>query len=372
MKPGLSKNPHTLTRFILTEQQKYPSAKGDLSIVLNSIALAVKVISTAAKGAGIFYRFGLKRTIEEQKVNDSQSGLLSDNEDDITTVSPKAKAKKIDEFAHETLLNALSWCGTVGMVASQSRKQPIILKPNKDETEFVPKYCVVYDPLDGTQNIDANASVGTIFGIYKIQDPKNPNMKTDLLQPGNKLICSGYALYGDATVLMLTFGETVNGFTLDPQIGEFVLTHRNIRIPENGKIYSVNEAYYEQWDEVTKNYIHSCKQQQHPQNTQKKEFTKPYKARYIGCMVADVHRTLLYGGIFLYPATKNNEKGKLGVVYECNPLSFLVEAAGGIASDGKQRILQIQPIDIHHKSPIYIGSKRDVLEIEVLYKRAKQ
>jgi len=211
--------------------------------------------------------------------------------------------------------------------------------------------------LDGSSNIEADVSIGTIFGIYRIENPKKPQ-ESDLLQKGEKLICSGYGMYGDATVMVLTFGDEVNVFTLDPQIGEFVLTRHRVKIPEKGTIFSINEGNGKHFDKAVSTFIHRCK------NPTK---GSPKKSRYIGSMVADVHRTLLYGGIFMYPSTKEFPRGKLRLLYEINPLAFIIEAAGGKASTGRERILQIQPESLHEQKSCFLGSKCDVEEIEQLY-----
>jgi len=265
-----------------------------------------------------------------------------------------------DVFSNDCMINAISWSGKVALMASEEIEREIVVD-NCDD----PKYCVVFDPLDGSSNIDANVSVGTIFGILRVKsDVANgdkPNVNTDLLQTGENLVCSGYAMYGDATMLVLTFGDVVNGFTLDPQIGEFILTHKNIKIPSKGKIYSVNEGNSKSWDPVIREYVEKCKDP---------PTGKPKKARYIGSMVADVHRTLLYGGIFLYPATKSARNGKLRLLYELNPMAHLVKAAGGKASTGTEDILQIDPDHIHVRAPVVLGSKEDVEEVEAMYAAA--
>eukprot|EP01084_Bolivina_argentea_P134818 237686_1 len=325
-----ARNPYTLNRWILSEQQKYPSAKGDLSIIINSIALSCKVISSAAKGAGIYSLYGLQG-------------------DDVSTKSGDM-VKKLDVFSNDCIINSLSWSGKICLMASEEIEREIIVDNCED-----PKYCVVFDPLDGSSNIDANVSVGTIFGILRVKsDVKNgvkPSVDTDLLQKGEELVCAGYAMYGDATLLVLSFGDVVNGFTLDPQIGEFILTHRNIKIPEKGKIYSVNEGNSKSWHPVIQKYVEKCKDP---------PTGKPKKARYIGSMVADVHRTLLYGGVFLYPASKSARNGKLRLLYELNPMAFLIRAAGGRATDGYSDILSIEPDHIHCRRPCILGSKCDV------------
>jgi len=263
------------------------------------------------------------------------------------------EVKKLDVFSNDCMINCISFSHKVPIMASEEMENAIIVK-NCEE----PKYAVVFDPLDGSSNIDANVSVGTIFGIYRVHNKNDPNID-DLLQKGSQLVCAGYAMYGDATVLVISFGDNVQGFTLDTQIGEFILTHRNIKIPEKGSIYSINEGNARDFDEVVTKYIHKCK---FPEDG------KPKKARYIGSMVADVHRTLLYGGIFMYPATAQDKNGKLRVLYELNPMSFIVEAAGGRGSTGFQRILDLKPSSIHARAPVFLGSKCDVEEIEKMYK----
>lgn len=330
MAQGPNRDPYTLTRWILAEQQKYKAAKGDLSILLNSIQLACKIISNAAKKAGIYSLYGL-------------AGAENVSGDDV---------KKLDVFSNDCMINCISFSGKVPCMASEEMENAIVVN-NCEE----PKYVISFDPLDGSSNIDANVSVGTIFGIHRVTDKNQPLQ--NLLQKGKDLVCAGYAMYGDATVLVLTFGDTVNGFTLDPSLGEFLLTHKNIRIPKRGKIYSINEGNSKSFDNAVSTYVSRCKE---PKNG------KPKKARYIGSMVADVHRTLLYGGIFMYPASKDNPKGKLRVLYELNPMSFIIEAAGGKASNGKKSILDLQPTSIHMRSPVFLGSKDDVEELEGLYR----
>ena len=331
-----TQNPFTLTRWILSEQQKYPNAKGDLSIILNAISVSSKIIASAAKCAGIYSLYGL------QGVGDNE---MNNKSGDIV--------KKLDVFSNDCMINTLSWCGKIGVMASEENENEIIVENNDNS-----KYCIVFDPLDGSSNIDCNVSVGTIFGIL----PYNKlNKGKNLLQKGENLICSGYVMYGDATMLVLTFGENVNAFTLDPQIGEFILTHRNIKIPQKGSIYSVNEGNFKSFDNVMKNYINN--------NCKNPKIGKPKKLRYIGSMVADIHRTLLYGGIFMYPASKNAPKGKLRLLYELNPMAQIIQAAGGKAITGKDDILTLQPTHIHCRAPCIMGSKYDVQEIQEMYKQ---
>lgn len=219
-------------------------------------------------------------------------------------------------------------------------------------------YIVVFDPLDGSSNIDCLISIGTIFGVYhRRTDPRwgeAPDM-TDCLQPGRRLLAAGYALYGSATMVVMSTGGEVNGFTLDPELGEFILTHHNMKIKERGKIYSVNEGNEKKWDESLRAYINHRKYPEDPNKP-------PAAARYVGSMVADVHRTLLYGGIFMYPGSTDAPKGKLRLLYECNPMAFIIEHAGGMASTGSGPVLDVKPESIHERCPIFLGSKDDVQE----------
>merc|ERR550532_3768164 len=249
------------------------------------------------------------------------------------------------------MINCLRSCGKVSYMASEENEGAILVERAEN------KYCVVFDPVDGSSNIDANVSVGTIFGVYSSTDETRPE-ESDLLQKGTELVCSGYCMYGGATILVLTFGKTVNGFTLDPSLGEFILTHPNITIKKRGKIYSVNEGNSSKWDPCVAQYVQDCK-------------TKgpPRKARYIGSMVADVHRTLLYGGIFMYPGDSKNKSGKLRLVYELNPMAFLIETAGGLATTGRERIRDLKPTRIHERKPVFLGSPVDVKELMKIYEK---
>jgi fructose-1,6-bisphosphatase I len=215
-------------------------------------------------------------------------------------------------------------------------------------------YVLVFDPLDGSSNIDANVSIGTIFAIYRRVTARGKGTVEDLLQPGNRILAAGYIIYGSSTMFVCSTGGGVHGFTLDPGIGEFILSHENIRVPEKSKVYSVNEAYYDKWEEPVRKYVDYLKSGQAE--------TGPSTARYIGSLVADFHRNLLYGGIFLYPADSKNKSGKLRLLYEANPMGYIIEQAGGYASDGKQRILDKTPTDIHERTPLFIGN-RDMVEL---------
>lgn len=314
----------TLNRFILQEQRNHPSATGDLTHLLNSIMTAGKAISTAVRRAGMSNMFGVAG-------HDNSTG---------------DKVQKLDVLSNELFINMLRSSYTVCAMVSEENEKVIAV-----ETERQGKYMVYFDPLDGSSNIDCLVSIGSIFGIAKKED-EGPVTEECVLVPGYKFVASGYILYGSATMAVLTTGNGVNGFTLDPAIGEFLLTDPNMKIKPRGKIYSLNEGYAGEFDEPLKKYLHSLKNPP--------EGKKAYGARYIGSMVADVHRTIKYGGIFMYPANKSAPKGKLRLLYECSPIAHLIEQAGGLAIDGKQRILDIVPTSLHERSPIYLGSKEDV------------
>lgn len=327
----------TLTRFVLAEQKKVPSATGDLTQLLTSIQTAVKAVSSAVRKAGIAHLYGISGSTNVQG----------------------EEVKKLDVLSNELFINMLASSYKVCTLVTEENEEAIEI-----ETERRGKYVVCFDPLDGSSNIDCLVSIGSIFGIYRKRD-SSPPCAQDALQCGRSLVAAGYALYGSATMMVLALGKGsgVNGFMLDPSIGEFVLTERNIRIPEQGKIYSINEGYSSQWEESIKEYVELKK---YPKSG------KPYNARYIGSMVADVHRTLKYGGIFMYPATKDAPNGKLRLLYEAIPMSHIVEEAGGLSSNGKISILDVKPTKIHERSPIFLGSKNDVLELlEVIESKSK-
>lgn len=325
----------TLTRWVLAEQRKVPGATGDLTQLVNSISTAVKAISSAVRKAGIAKLYGIagETNIQGEEV------------------------KKLDCLSNDLFINMIRSSYTSCLMVSEENEHVIEV-----ETEKQGKYIVCFDPLDGSSNIDCLVSIGSIFGIYKKNTEGPPTVK-DALQPGRNIVGAGYALYGSATMIVLSIGGGVNGFMLDPAIGEFVLTEPNIRIKPRGKIYSLNEGYAQYWDDATKEYI---RRKKFP------ETGKPYAARYIGSMVADVHRTLVYGGIFMYPATKEAPKGKLRLMYECNPMAYIMEHAGGTATTGHMRILDIMPESIHQRSPIFLGSNEDVQElVDVIKQHSK-
>lgn len=323
---SIDSNCMTLTRFVLAEQRKVPSATGDLTQLLNSIQTAVKAVSSAVRKAGIANMYGIAGNINVQG----------------------EEVKKLDILSNELFINMLTSSYTTCLLVSEENENIIEV-----ETDKQGKYIVCFDPLDGSSNIDCLVSVGSIFGIYKKSDNKESNIN-HALQHGRNLVASGYALYGSATMIVLSIGSGVNGFMYDPSIGEFILTEKNMKIPSRGKIYSINEGYESLWDPAIKEYIQSKK---YPKNG------KPYGARYVGSMVADVHRTIKYGGIFLYPASIDNPTGKLRLLYECIPMAHIINEAGGKTSNGKIDILDIVPENIHQRSPIYLGSKDDVNDL---------
>ncbi|XP_034833132.1 fructose-1,6-bisphosphatase 1 [Maniola hyperantus] len=326
--PAFDVNAMTLTRWVLAQQRTAPAATGDLTQLLNSIQTAVKAIQSAVRKAGIAKLHGISGDTNVQG----------------------EEVKKLDVLSNDLFINMLKSSFTACLLVSEENSSVIQV-----ETERRGKYVVCFDPLDGSSNIDCLVSVGSIFAIYKKTTPGEPN-ESDALRPGNELVTAGYALYGSATMLVLCLGrgKGVNGFLYDPSIGEFILTDPSMRIPDKGKIYSINEGYAAEWSEGLKNYIEEKK---------RPKTGKAYGARYVGSMVADVHRTIKYGGIFMYPATTTAPKGKLRLLYECNPMAFLVTEAGGLASNGTTPILDIKPASIHERAPCYLGSKLDVEEL---------
>lgn len=258
------------------------------------------------------------------------------------------EVQKLDDYANEIFTKLLGNSGLICAITSEEHDKPVIIPPDQ-----AGKYVFMMDPLDGSSNIDVNVSIGTIFSIYRKQSPGKEVTDEDLLQKGSQQVASGYIIYGSSTMFVYTSGEGVHGFTLDPSLGEFFLSHNNIKIPESGTTYSINEGNIENWEEPQKNLVDYMKEQD-------KETQRPYKLRYIGSLVSDFHRTLLKGGIFMYPGDQKNPCGKLRYAFEAAPLAFIVEHAGGQATDGKTRILDIVPTDIHQRTPLFIGSTREV------------
>jgi fructose-1,6-bisphosphatase I len=322
----------TLDNFITKQENLHPDASGEFTSFMHDITFAVRLIAREVRRAGINDIIGMTNT---------------------TNVHGE-QVKKLDVLANEIIINSLNHTGKLAVMASEENEDLIHI-PEKYEKG---NYVMVFDPLDGSSNIDVNVTIGTIFGLYKrVTVNSDECNEKDVLQPGYKQVASGYALYGSSTVFVYTTGNGVNAFTYDPTVGEFILSYEGITIPERGKYYSVNEGNTYKWNPEFKKYIAHLKEKSD-------DGMRPYSARYIGSGVADIHRTLLYGGIFAYPEDSTSPNGKLRLVYECNPLAMLVEQAGGKATNGKERILDIQPTDIHQRSPLYLGSKYDVEECE--------
>lgn len=330
---GLDTDCMTLTRYILHEQRKHTEASGDFTQIMYAIATSVKAVSTYVRKAGITKLFGL-------------SGNTNIQGEEV---------KKLDVIANELFINMLKSSFKTCLLVSEENED--VIHVAKDEEG---KYVVCFDPLDGSSNIDCLGSIGSIFAIYQRKSTATPPTVSDALQQGNKLVAAGYALYGSATVLVICLGEGVNCFMLDPGLGEFILMESDMKIKTRGKIYSINEGYAKYWDKAVTEYIESKK---FP------EKGNPYGARYIGSMVSDIHRTLVYGGIFLYPATTQSPKGKLRLLYECNPIAYIIEHAGGMAHSGERRILDIEPTAIHQRTPIFLGSKEDVEDYLQFHKK---
>jgi len=325
----------TIARHIIEEQSKHPGATGELSKLLHDLSLAAKVISLEVNKAGLVDIIGFTG---DNNVHGEQ-------------------VKKLDILAHDMLIKAMDHGGHLCVMASEE-EEDIIQIPKKFN---IGKYVLLFDPLDGSSNIDANISIGTIFSIYRRISPDGtPGTMEDCLQPGINQVAAGYIVYGSSTMLVYTAGAGVHGFTLDPAFGEFLLSHSNIQTPKKSKIYSINEGNYLYWHPGLKKYI---KYLQEEDTTT----SRPYSSRYIGSMVADIHRNLLYGGIFMYPADSRNPNGKLRLQYECNPMAFIVEQAGGRATNGKKRIMEIKPEKLHQRIPIFIGSEEDVRWLKSLW-----
>jgi fructose-1,6-bisphosphatase I len=332
----------TLYRHIIEQERKYPEATGQLSDLLADIALACKLISLEVNRAGLIDILGFTG---EENIHGEV-------------------VKKLDVFAHDTLINAMKLSGHLCAIASEESENFIPIEERFMGTRPMSKYVCHFDPLDGSSNIDANISIGTIFSVYKRLSASGPGTLEDCLQRGEKQITAGYVVYGSSTILVYTTGEGVHGFTLDPSVGEFLLFHENIRIPKKSKTYSVNEGNSSKWEKNLQRYVEHLRSDNPASG-------KPYSSRYVGSLVADFHRNLLYGGIFMYPADKKNVNGKLRLMYEANPLAFIVEQAGGRASDGKCRIMEIQPDTLHQRTPLFMGSEEDVLEAEMFLKGEK-
>ncbi|HSU89725.1 MAG TPA: class 1 fructose-bisphosphatase [Terriglobia bacterium] len=326
----------TVQQHILDEERMHPEATGDFTALMTSLTLAAKIISREVNMAGLVKILG----------GTGETNLHGDS------------VQKLDIFAQETICRAMSHNGHLCAMASEESEDIIPLPAGSKKG----KYVLMFDPLDGSSNIDVNASIGTIFSIHrKVSTNGEDGLLEDCLQKGSTQIAAGYFIYGSSTMMVYTTGNGVHGFTLDPSLGEFLLSHENIRTPARGKIYSINEGNMHSWDAGTRRYIEFVKED-------RKDRGHPYSLRYIGSLVADFHRNLLKGGIFLYPGPK----GKLRLLYEASPLAMVVEQAGGAATTGAQRILDVQPTSLHQKVPLIIGTREDVEEYTQFYKEAQQ
>ncbi|MGR3178232.1 MAG: class 1 fructose-bisphosphatase [Candidatus Anammoxibacter sp.] len=315
---------------IVEQERQYPGATGKLTGLLMDLTYAAKVISREVNKAGLVDVLGITgdKNVHGEEV------------------------KKLDEFANDKIFNAMDHGGHLCIMASEEMEDAAPVPSKFPHGNYV----LLFDPLDGSSNIDANVNIGTIFSIHKKISKGEGGKLEDCLQKGSDQVAAGYIIYGSSTIMVYTTGQGVNGFTLDPSVGEFLLSHENIKTPDKGKIYSVNEGNFNFWDEGTRKYVEYLKESDSSTG-------RPYSLRYIGSLVADFHRNLLYGGIFMYPADRkdpNKPKGKLRLLYEAAPLAFIVKQAGGLATTGNKDILDVIPTELHQKVPLIIGSKEDV------------
>ncbi|MFP4257968.1 MAG: class 1 fructose-bisphosphatase [Desulfovermiculus sp.] len=328
----------TVTEHLLLHQRQNPMATGQFTRLLNELILSAKIITRDVNKAGLVDILGYTGAVNVQGEN----------------------VQRLDEFANSVLIHRMERAGVLYAMASEENADLIQVSQRFPRGE----YFLVFDPLDGSSNIDANVSIGTIFSIYRIKDGLSGQVELhDVLQKGAEQVAAGYFIYGSSTVMVYTTGNGVHGFTLDPSVGEFLLSHPDIQIPDKGNIYSVNEAYWNYWDGTTQRAVGMFKD---PNS----DLGKLYSLRYIGSLVADFHRNLLYGGIFMYPIDHRDPKkpkGKLRLVCEASPLAFVVEQAGGMATDGVNRILDIEPHELHQRTPLFIGSRAEVEKIREMY-----
>ncbi|MBY5948142.1 class 1 fructose-bisphosphatase [Photobacterium rosenbergii] len=323
----------TLGEFIVEKQNDFPHASGELSSLLSSIKLAAKIVNREINKAGLADITG---SFGDENVQGEEQ-------------------QKLDVYANDKFKAALEARDQVCGVASEEEDEAVTFNRELNRNA---KYVVLMDPLDGSSNIDVNVSVGTIFSIYRRVSPVGtPPTQEDFLQPGNQQVAAGYIIYGSSTMLVYTTGNGVHGFTYDPSLGLFCLSHENLQTPEDGRIYSINEGNYFRFPMGVKKYIKFC-QENVPEDN------RPYTSRYIGSLVSDFHRNLLKGGIYLYPSTATHPTGKLRLLYECNPMAFLIEQAGGKASDGANRIMDIKPNELHQRVPFFVGSTNMVEKVE--------
>jgi fructose-1,6-bisphosphatase I len=323
--------PLTLSRFIIQKQAAHPGATEEFSSLLTQIGLVGKLVAQDLRRAGLINILGTTGEINVQGET----------------------VKKLDEIANETFLKAFHHSGLVCAVASEEMEKPVLIPKNWPQA----KYMLLFDPLDGSSNTDCNLPLGAIFSVLKCESKDRMPTEDDLVRKGTEQVAAGYLLYGSSTMLVYTVGQGVHGFTLEPGIGEYLLSHEQIRMPARGKVYGVNEGNYHKWTTGTKKYVDYLK-------ISDKATGRPYSVRYSGCLVADVHRILLGGGIYLYPGELNKPEGKLRLLYEANPLAWIVEQAGGRASTGTMRILDVEAKQLHQRVPLIIGSVDDVRDAE--------
>lgn len=322
----------TLNEFIMERQAEFPFATGELTRILNDISLASKIVNREVNRAGLVDILG------------SQGHVNIQGE----------QQQKLDVIADERFIQAFMSGGEICGIASEENDDFVAFE---SEVSKKGKYVVLFDPLDGSSNIDVNVSIGTIFSIFRrTSEVGSLANEADMLQKGSEQVAAGYVLYGSSTMLVYTTGCGVNGFTLDPSIGEYCLSHPDMKMPEQSRLYSMNEGNLLICHEGIKEYVHYCQQVDPPTG-------RPYSGRYIGSLVADFHRSLIKGGIYIYPATTLNPDGKLRLIYECNPLALIAEQAGGLATDGYNRILDIEPKTLHQRAPFFIGSKNQVNQV---------
>ena len=320
----------TFQQHVLQEQKRFPGATTEFSWLVSGITLATKMIESQVRRAGL-------------------TGIIGSHGE--VNVQGEVQ-QKLDVYANEVLIHCLSLRESIGIIASEENEEPLVLRHDSPAS----KYAIVFDPLDGSSNIDVAVTIGTTFAIFRRPEgDKAGDPLQWVLQPGRKQVAAGYVVYGSSTVLVYSAGNGVHGFTLDPGVGSYILTHENIRIPPRGSYYSINESYCDRWPEVYARYLHRLKSG---------EMGRRYSSRFVGSMVADFHRTLLRGGVFIYPPNTDHPEGKLRLLYEANPVAFLAEQAGGSASDGRQHILDIQPRDVHQRTPLVVGGRAEMEEFE--------
>ncbi|MBV8856673.1 MAG: class 1 fructose-bisphosphatase [Acidobacteria bacterium] len=320
----------TFQQHVLHEQQRFPGATTEFSWLVSGITLATKMIESQVRRAGLTNILGSHGEVNVQ-------GEVQ---------------QKLDVYANEALIHCLSLRESIGIIASEENEEPLVLRHDSPAS----KYAIVFDPLDGSSNIDVAVTIGTTFAIFRRPDGDKAGAPLEwVLQPGRKQVAAGYVVYGSSTVLVYSAGNGVHTFTLDPLVGSYILTKENLRMPERGSYYSINESYCDRWPGVYAKYLNRLKSG---------EMGRRYSSRFVGSMVADFHRTLLRGGVFIYPPNTDHPEGKLRLLYEANPVAFLAEQAGGSASDGRQPILDIQPRDVHQRTPLVVGGRAEMEEFE--------